>query len=295
MEAAKRVTTETFRQKKATGEKIVMLTAYDFPSARLVDAAGVDGILVGDSLGMVVLGYETTLPVTMKEMLHHTRAVLRGARRALVVADLPFLSYQVSEEEAIYNAGLFLKAGAAAVKLEGGREYAGIIKKMVTAGIPVMGHLGLTPQSVHAFGGYGLLAKEATTALRLLEDALILAEAGVFAIVLEKIPREVAAEVTARSPVPTIGIGSGPDCDGQILVLHDLLGLDEDFRPRFVKRYAELGAVIREAVGRYATEVRGGGFPSDEHTWKMAPEQLAAFRAQLREMEDGKNETGQDH
>ncbi len=295
MEAAKRVTTETFRQKKATGEKIVMLTAYDFPSARLVDAAGVDGILVGDSLGMVVLGYETTLPVTMKEMLHHTRAVLRGARRALVVADLPFLSYQVSEEEAIYNAGLFLKAGAAAVKLEGGREYAGIIKKMVTAGIPVMGHLGLTPQSVHAFGGYGLLAKEATTALRLLEDALILAEAGVFAIVLEKIPREVAAEVTARSPVPTIGIGSGPDCDGQILVLHDLLGLDEDFRPRFVKRYAELGAVIREAVGRYATEVRGGRFPSDEHTWKMAPEQLAAFRAQLREMEDGKNETGQDH
>ncbi|MGQ9778497.1 MAG: 3-methyl-2-oxobutanoate hydroxymethyltransferase [Bacillota bacterium] len=281
MNEIKRVTTETFRRKKAAGEKIVMITAYDFPFARLVEEAGVDGILVGDSLSMVVLGYETTLPVTMEEMIHHTRAVARGARRALVVADLPFLSYQVSEEEAIRNAGRFLQEGASAVKLEGGREYAGIIKKMVAAGIPVMGHLGLTPQSVHEFGGYGLRAKEAASALHLVEDALALAEAGVFAIVLEKIPREVAAEVTARSPVPTIGIGSGPDCDGQILVLHDLLGLYEGFGPRFVKRYAELGTAVREAVARYASEVRGGGFPGPEHAWTMAPEELAVFRERL--------------
>ncbi|NLG83578.1 MAG: 3-methyl-2-oxobutanoate hydroxymethyltransferase [Firmicutes bacterium] len=290
----KRVTTETFRRKKTAGEKIVMVTAYDFPFARLVDEAGVDGILVGDSLGMVVLGYETTIPVTMEEILHHTRAVLRGARRALVVADLPFLSYQTGEEEALRNAGSLLKAGAAAVKLEGGREYAGMVKRMVTAGIPVMGHLGLTPQSIHEFGGYGLRAKEAASAVKLLEDALALAEAGVFAIVLEKIPREVAAEVTARCPVPTIGIGSGPDCDGQVLVLHDLLGLYEEFKPRFVKRYAELGAAVREAVGRYVSEVRGGEFPGPEHAWGMEPDQLATFRAQLDQMEGGTNDTGQD-
>jgi len=294
MDEIKRVTTETFRRKKTAGEKIVMVTAYDFPFARLVDEAGVDGILVGDSLGMVVLGYETTIPVTMEEILHHTRAVLRGARRALVVADLPFLSYQTGEEEALRNAGSLLKAGAAAVKLEGGREYAGMVKRMVTAGIPVMGHLGLTPQSIHEFGGYGLRAKEAASAVKLLEDALALAEAGVFAIVLEKIPREVAAEVTARCPVPTIGIGSGPDCDGQVLVLHDLLGLYEEFKPRFVKRYAELGAAVREAVGRYVSEVRGGEFPGPEHAWGMEPDQLATFRAQLDQMEGGTNDTGQD-
>ena len=282
MDEAKRVTTETFRRKKAAGEKIVMITAYDFPFARLVEEAGVDGILVGDSLGMVVLGYETTLPVTMEEMLHHTRAVARGARRALVVADLPFLSYQVSEEEAMRNAGRFLQEGASAVKLEGGRDYTKIIKRMVAAGIPVMGHLGLTPQSVHEFGGYGLRAKEAAAALHLVEDALALAEAGVFAIVLEKIPREVAAEVTARSPVPTIGIGSGPDCDGQILVLHDLLGLYEGFRPRFVKRYAEIGAAVREAVGRYVDEVRGGAFPGPEHAWSMDEGELMEFRERLQ-------------
>ena len=289
MDEAKRITTETFRRKKAAGEKIVMLTAYDHPFARLVEEAGVDAILVGDSLGMVVLGYETTIPVTMAEMLHHTRAVARGVRRAMVVADLPFLSYQVGEDEAVRNAGRFLQeGGAAAVKLEGGREYARVIKRMVAAGIPVMGHLGLTPQSVHEFGGYGLRAKEAASALNLIEDALALAEAGVFAIVLEKIPREVAAEVTARSPVPTIGIGSGPDCDGQILVLHDLLGLYEGFRPRFVKRYAEIGAAVREAVGRYVAEVREGVFPGAEHAWKMDEGELMEFRERLRARGEGR-------
>lgn len=259
-----------------------MLTAYDYTGARLVEAAGVDGILVGDSLGMVVLGQETTLPVTMAEMLHHVRAVTRGASRALVVADMPFLSYQVNADEALRNAGRFLQeAGAAAVKLEGGAEIAPTAARLIAAGIPVMGHLGLTPQSVHQLGGFKLQAKAAAAAGRLLADAKALEEAGVFAVVLEKVPREVAAEVTARISVPTIGIGSGPDCDGQILVFHDLLGLFEDFRPRFVKQYAALGAAIREAVGQYVREVADGVFPAEEHAWRMDAEELAAFQKEL--------------
>ncbi len=282
MAEGKKVTTETFRRKKAAGEKIAMITAYDYGAARLVERAGVDSILVGDSLGMVVLGYDSTLPVTMEDMLRHTRAVSRGAERALVVGDLPFLSYQASPEEALRNAGRFLQeAGAAAVKLEGGREFAPTVRRLVAAGIPVMGHLGLTPQSVNQFGGYGLQAKEAAAAAALLEDARALAEAGAFAIVLEKIPREVAAAVTAAVPVPTIGIGSGPDCDGQVLVFHDLLGMFEAFRPRFVKQYAAVGEIIADAVGRYVAEVSRGHFPLEEHAWRMDPAELAAFQAEL--------------
>ncbi|MGE5530161.1 MAG: 3-methyl-2-oxobutanoate hydroxymethyltransferase [Patescibacteria group bacterium] len=277
-----RVTVETFRRKKAAGEKIVMLTAYDYTAAQLVDGAGVDCILVGDSLGMVMLGHETTLPVTMEDMLLHVKAVARGARRALVVADMPFLSYQVNADEALRNAGRFLQeAGAAAVKLEGGREIAPLAARLVSAGIPVMGHLGLTPQSINQLGGYGLQAKEAGRAAALLEDAESLAGAGVFAVVLEKIPREVAAEATRRLAVPTIGIGSGSDCDGQVLVYHDMLGLYTDFRPKFVKQYAAVGEIIRSAVGQYAVEVRNGAFPAAEHAWSMDPGELAAFRGAL--------------
>jgi len=282
MTETKRVTTATFRQKKAGGEKIAMITAYDFSTALMVDAAGIDSILVGDSLGMVMLGYDSTVPVTMAEMLHHTRAVSRGARRALVVADMPFLSYQINPDEALRNAGRFLQeAGAAAVKLEGGREFAPTIGRLVASGIPVMGHLGLTPQSINQFGGYGLQAGEAASASALVEDAMALVEAGVFAIVLEKIPREVAAAVTARVPVPAIGIGSGEGCDGQVLVLHDMLGMYDAFRPKFVKQYARLGEVIREAVGRYVEEVRRGDFPGLEHAWPMDQAERAAFAAAL--------------
>ena len=278
----KKITTETFRQKKAAGEKIAMITAYDFGAARLVERAGVDSILVGDSLGMVVLGYESTLPVTMEDMLHHTRAVARGAERALVVGDLPFLSYQASPEEALRNAGRFLQeAGAAAVKLEGGREFVPTVRRLVAAGIPVIGHLGLTPQSVNQFGGYGLQAKKAAAAIALLEDAQALAEAGAFAIVLEKIPWEVAAAVTAGISIPTIGIGSGPDCDGQVLVYHDMLGMFEAFRPKFVKQYAGVGEIIADAVGQYVTEIRQGAFPAPEHAWRMDQVELAAFREEL--------------
>ncbi|MGE5549624.1 MAG: 3-methyl-2-oxobutanoate hydroxymethyltransferase [Bacteroidota bacterium] len=280
MAETKQLTIDIFRQKKAAGEKITMLTAYDFTGAQMVDAAMVDGILVGDSLGMVMLGYDSTVPVTMAEMLHHTRAVARGTRRALVVADMPFLSYQVNADEALRNAGRFLQeAGAAAVKLEGGREIAPTISRLVAAGIPVMGHLGLTPQSVHQFGGFKLQADKASAAGKLLEDASALAEAGAFAVVLEKIPWEVAAAVTARVSIPTIGIGSGPECDGQILVFHDMLGIFEAFRPKFVKQYAAVGATIREAVGRYVEEVRQGTFPGEEHAWRMDPSELALFRA----------------
>lgn len=282
MAESKKVTTETFRQKKAAGEKITMITAYDFGAARLVERAGVDSILVGDSLGMVVLGYESTLPVTMDDMLHHTRAVVRGTERALVVGDLPFLSYQASPEEALRNGGRFLQeAGAAAVKLEGGREFAPTVRRLVAAGIPVMGHLGLTPQSVNQFGGYGLQAKKAAAAIALLDDARALAEAGAFAVVLEKIPQEVAAAVTAGVSIPTIGIGSGPDCDGQVLVYHDMLGMFEAFRPRFVKQYAGVGEIIANAVGQYVTEIRQGAFPAEEHAWRMDQAELAAFREEL--------------
>ncbi|WP_428568932.1 MAG: 3-methyl-2-oxobutanoate hydroxymethyltransferase [Solidesulfovibrio sp. DCME] len=262
--------------------KLAMLTAYDFAAARLAEAAGLDMLLVGDSLAMVVLGHEDTLSVTMDEMLHHTKAVSRGAQRALVVADMPFLSYQVSVPQAVANAGRFLKEGrAGAVKLEGGREVLPQVRAIVAAGIPVIGHVGLTPQHVAALGGFKVQSKTAEAAAKLLGDALALAEAGCFAIVLECIPAPVAAEVTRRLPVPTIGIGAGPDCDGQVLVFHDVLGLYDRFLPKFVKRYANLGEQVVEALTQWGDAVRTGAFPGPEHVFSMAPDAQAAFLSHI--------------
>lgn len=265
---AKRITTVTLQEMKGRGEKITMLTAYDYPIARLLDEVGIEVVLVGDSLAMVGLGYETTLPVTMEEMLHHVRAVSRGVRRALVVADMPFGSYQASLEEGMRNAGRFLKeAGAQGVKLEGGAEVADLTRRLVGAGIPVMGHLGLTPQSVHQFGGFKVQARTAPAAERVLEEALILEGAGIFALVLESIPWQVAKVITSELRIPTIGIGAGSCCDGQVLVTNDLLGLFDDFTPKFVKRYVNLKATIATAFAQYSQEVKGGQFPGPTHVF----------------------------
>lgn len=266
-EAAK-VTVATLRAMKSAGERCVMVTGADFSLARIADEAGVDLVLVGDSLGMVALGYDSTLPVTMDEMLVFTRAVARGAKRALVVADMPFLSYQVSAEEARRNAGRFLKeGGAAAVKLEGGVEIAATAASIVAMGVPVMGHLGLTPQSVHAMGGYRVQGRDERRANAILDGARALEDAGAFSLVLEGIPRALAARVTAAVGVPTIGIGAGAACDGQVLVLHDLLGLSRGHRPKFAKRYAACGEEAARAVKQYCHEVRGGLFPDEEHSY----------------------------
>ncbi|HZP26174.1 MAG TPA: 3-methyl-2-oxobutanoate hydroxymethyltransferase [Dehalococcoidia bacterium] len=265
-----RVSITDLKTMKQHGEKIVMLTAYDYPSARIVDAAGVPVILVGDSLGMVVLGYDSTLPVTMEEMLHHVKAVARGAQHAHIVADMPFMSYQASAEAAMRNAGRFLQEGGAqSVKLEGGEHVAEMVRRLVQAGIPVMGHLGLTPQSVNQFGGYKVQGKTPAAAVKLLQDALALEQAGAYAIVLETIPAPLARIVTERLSVPTIGIGAGPDCDGQVQVFHDLLGLYPDFTPKHAKRYANLAEAITGAVQSYAEEVRSGSFPDDEHSFQV--------------------------
>ncbi|MBX6377382.1 MAG: 3-methyl-2-oxobutanoate hydroxymethyltransferase [Clostridia bacterium] len=258
-----RVTVQTLRQKKERGERVVMLTAYDYPMARLFDEAGVDVLLVGDSLGMAVLGYDSTLPVTMEDMLRHTAAVARAARRALVVADMPFLSYQSSEDEGVRNAGRLLQVGAQAVKVEGGRSVAGFVARLVAAGIPVVGHIGLTPQSVHQLGGYRLQGREPTAARRLLEDAIALQEAGVAAVVLEMVPPSLARIITRELQVPTIGIGAGPHCDGQVLVAHDVLGLYQGKTPSFVRQYANLAEVIARAAAAYAADVRSGAFPGE--------------------------------
>ncbi|NPV28701.1 MAG: 3-methyl-2-oxobutanoate hydroxymethyltransferase [Firmicutes bacterium] len=266
-----RVTTATLQEMKAKGEKITLLTAYDYPTARLLDEAGIDILLVGDSVGNVILGYENTLAVTMDEIIHHTRAVARGARRAFVVGDMPFLSYQVSIAEAIRNGGRFLQEGGAqGVKLEGGRERAETVRALVETGIPVMGHLGLTPQSVHQLGGYRVQGRTEEAARRLIEDALILEEAGIFALVLECVPAKVAAEVTSRLRVPTLGIGAGPACDGQVLVTHDLLGLTGRKVPKFVKQYANLCEQITAAIRDFQAEVREGKFPGPEHCYDFA-------------------------
>ncbi len=249
-------------------EKIACLTAYDYATARLLDEVGLPLLLVGDSLAMTVLGYENTLPVTMEEMLHHTAAVARGAQHAMVVADMPFMSYQVSTEQALANAGRFLKqAGADAVKIEGGAFRAPMIQALINNGMPVMGHIGLTPQSIRTFGGYKVQGRTLPEAARLKEDALALDAAGVFTLVLECVPRDLAAEITRAVSVPTIGIGAGPDCDGQILVMHDILGMYGDFQPKFVKRYAELGKLMREAFAAYKDEVQSGRFPDPEHSY----------------------------
>jgi len=274
----KKVTTLTFRQKKERGEPITMLTAYDYPTAVAMDRAGVDSILVGDSLAMVVLGYENTLPVTMEEMLHHARAVSRGAKSALLVGDMPFMSYQVSAEEALRNAGRFLQqAGMDAVKLEGGRERADAVRAIVGAGIPVMGHIGLTPQSVHQLGGFRAQGKTASAAKRLLEDAQLLEEAGAFSLVLESVPARLAEYISKQISIPTIGIGAGAGCDGQVLVTHDLLGLFDRFTPKFVRKYANLHEVMDKAFTDYVEDVASRQFPSVEHTVEMTDEEWNSF------------------
>ena len=259
------VTVKTFLEKKARGEKITVLTAYDYITAKIVDQGGVDAILVGDSLGMVALGYSSTVPVTLDEMIHHTKAVVRGRKRALVIMDMPFLSYQVGLEDAVRNAGRALKETQCdAVKIEGGVEQFETIKRLVDVGIPVMGHVGLQPQKVNLYGGYGLRGKGSERE-KIMEDAKAVEEAGAFAVGLGKIPAELAREITESLSIPTIGIGAGKYCDGQVLVTHDLLGMFEDFKPKFVKRYAELGREAKEAVKRFVEEVKKGEFPSEEH------------------------------
>jgi len=280
--ARKKVTTLTYRQKKERGEIITMLTAYDYPTAMAMDKAGVDSILVGDSLAMVVLGYENTLPVTMEEMLHHCRAVARGAKSALLVGDMPFMSYQVSVEEAVRNAGRFLKDGGMdAVKLEGGRERVDAIRAITGSGIPVMGHLGLTPQSVHQLGGFRAQGKTAIAAKRLVEDALLLEEAGCFSIVLESVPARLAELISKKISIPTIGIGAGNGCDGQVLVTHDLLGLFDRFTPKFVKKYADFHTEMQKAFTDYIEDVESKRFPAPEHTVEMKDEEWDALLKEI--------------
>jgi 3-methyl-2-oxobutanoate hydroxymethyltransferase len=264
-----RKTTLDIKKMKASGEKITMLTAYDYAISSILDECNIDMILVGDSLGMVVLGYDTTLPVTMEDMLHHTKAVSRAAQNALIVADMPFLSYQISPSAALANAGRFLQeANAQAVKLEGGREYSEVVQKITSAGIPVMAHLGLTPQSIHQIGGYKLQGKKEDAARKIIEDAKILEEAGAFSLVLECIPEGLASEITHSLTIPTIGIGAGVNCDGQVLVINDMLGIYERFTPKHVKKYATLNLEIKKAVKTYIEEVKHGDFPDNEHSFK---------------------------
>lgn len=274
----KKLTTQALQTKKQRGEAISMLTAYDYSTALAIDQAGIDVILVGDSLGMVVLGYANTLPVTMEDMLHHCKAVARGARYALLVGDMPFMSYQVSAAEAVRNAGRFLQeAGMDSVKLEGGRERLDAIRAIVSAGIPVMGHLGLTPQSVHQLGGFRPQGLGAAQASHILEDALLLQEAGCYSLVLESIPDRLAGWISQNLRIPTIGIGAGAGCDGQVLVTHDLLGLFDRFTPRFVKKYACLSAEMLRAFSAYKTEVAERSFPSEAHTTKISEDEWRNF------------------
>jgi len=264
-----RKTTTDIKKMKAAGEKITVLTAYDYAMSSIMDECDIDIILVGDSLGMVVLGYDTTLPVTMEDMLHHTKAVARGASNALIVADMPFMSYQISPADALANAGRFIQeANAQAVKLEGGREYAETVKKITSAGIPVMAHIGLTPQSIHQIGGFKVQGKKEDSARRIIEDAEILEEAGAFSVVLECIPASLATEISQFISIPTIGIGAGNGCDGQVLVINDMLGIYDKFTPKHVKKYANLNAEIKKAVKTYISEVKSGEFPDADHSFK---------------------------
>lgn len=260
----------TFQQAKENGEKLTMLTAYDYSTAKLIDEAGVNSILVGDSLGNVILGYEDTISVTMEDMIHHGAAVARGAKNALVVIDMPFMSYQTSVYDALVNAGRLMKEGRGdAVKLEGGVEVCSQIKAIVDAGIPVCAHIGLTPQSINAFGGFKVQGKSEAAAKKLLEDAKAVEEAGAFAVVIEGVPAKIAALITEQLHIPTIGIGAGKDCDGQVLVYQDMLGMFSDFTPKFVKRYANIGEVMKEAFQNYIKEVQDGVFPAEENTYKV--------------------------
>jgi 3-methyl-2-oxobutanoate hydroxymethyltransferase len=268
-EKIKKVTVPALLRMKKAGEKIAALTAYDYPIAKIVDSAGIDVILVGDSVGMVVLGYENTIPVTMEEMIHHTKAVVRGTKRALVVGDMPYFSFHLTENDTVVNASRFLKeAGAQAVKIEGASpKRLKLIEKLVEAEIPVMGHVGLTPQSIHHLGRFKVQGKAVDEARTILTDAQNLEKAGVFSVILECVPMELARVVTQRLRVPTIGIGAGPHCDGQILVFHDLVGFMNGYLPKFVKRYVRLHETLTQAVQAYAKDVQGGNFPDDEHSY----------------------------
>jgi 3-methyl-2-oxobutanoate hydroxymethyltransferase len=279
-----KITTAVFRLKKTRGEPITMLTAYDYLTARAVDQAGIDSILVGDSLGMVILGYSNTLPVTMEDMIHHCRAVARGASRALLIGDMPFMSYQINTADAVRNAGRFLQeAGMDAVKLEGGAERLNAVKAILSSGIPVLGHLGLTPQSVHQLGGFKAQGTTAQAAKKLLEDAILLDQAGCFGIVLESVPDRLAEFISSQISIPTIGIGAGAGCDGQVLVTHDLLGLFDKFTPKFVKQYALLHKEIGTALGAYKQEVELREFPTKEHGFSIPDDEWQQFLSQVSE------------
>ena len=269
-----RMTIPALQSKKANKEKITALTAYDFPIARIVDDAGIDLVLVGDSLGMVVLGYDNTIPVTMDEMIHHTKPVVRAVKRALVIGDMPYFSFHLSTEETVFNASRFIKeAGAQGVKIEGAsKKRLKLIESLVEAEIPVMGHVGLTPQSIHHIGQFKVKGSEKGEARKVIQDAVNLEKAGVFAVILECIPMEVAGIITEKLKVPTIGIGAGPRCDGQILVFHDLVGYSSGYLPKFVKKYADLHGIISQAVGKYKEDVQKGVFPDDEHSYHLKPE-----------------------
>ena len=270
-----KTTVATVRQQKKDGDKITMLTAYDYSTAKLMDEAGIDMILVGDSLGMVMLGYEDTLSVTMEDMLHHTRAVCRGTKNAMVVGDMPFMSYQASVYDAVVNAGRFIKeTGCNAVKLEGGAAVCPQIKAITEAGIPVMAHLGLTPQSVNAFGGFKVQGKSEEAARKLVDDAKAIQKAGAFAVVLECIPSKLAKLISETIQIPTIGIGAGAGCDGQVLVYQDMLAMFGDFKPKFVKQFAPIGDLMKEAFAKYIEEVKTGAFPAQEHTFAISDEML---------------------
>ena len=263
-------TSVTFKESKKNGEKLTMLTAYDYTTAKLLDESGIDSILVGDSLGMVVLGYDDTLSVTMEDMIHHSAAVARGAKNALVITDMPFMSYQTSVYDAVVNAGRLVKEGKAqAVKLEGGIEFCEHIKAIVKASIPVCAHIGLTPQSINAFGGFKVQGKGKEEAQRLLDEARAVEEAGAFAVVLECVPAKLAKKISESISIPTIGIGAGAGCDGQVLVYQDMLAMYSDFKPKFVKQYAQIGSVMKDAFRQYIDEVKSGAFPSEEHTFKI--------------------------
>ncbi|MBE9474575.1 MAG: 3-methyl-2-oxobutanoate hydroxymethyltransferase [Chloroflexi bacterium] len=276
------MTTKVFQQKKDRGDPISMLTAYDYPTSLIMDRAGIDSILVGDSLGMVVLGYENTLRVTMEEMLHHCRAVARGAQFALLIGDMPFMSYQVSVEEAVRNAGRFLQEGGMdAIKLEGGRERADSIRAIISAGIPVVGHIGLTPQSVNLIGGFRAQGKTAAAAKHLYEDALLLQDAGCFSLVLESVPGRLAELISEKLDIPTIGIGAGSGCDGQVLVTHDLLGLFDRFTPKFVRKYADFFNEMERAFNEFISDIDAGSFPAAEHTVDMPDEEWMILMAEI--------------
>lgn len=288
-EAVSKITVPLILERKLHGEKITCLTAYDYPTARLVDEAGIDMILVGDSLAQVVLGYDSTIPVTLEEMLHHLRAVRRATRRALLIVDLPYGTYHVGEEETLRASIRCLKEGGAeAVKIEGGKKRAALIRRLVDAEIPVMGHIGLTPQSVHSFGGYRVQGRTLESALELLADAQAVEDAGAFALVLEGIPRELAALITGRLRIPTVGIGAGPDCDGQVLVVHDLLGLSFSPRAKFVRSYADLAAVLRDAFARFRDDVLAGRYPADAESYHWSASLREQFEKEVatRSLED---------